>query len=172
MGKAILSVFVLFGVGVVPGWSQRPESSGQVPGPQPVQWEYRVLTKNQILELGKNELASGLNRVGGDGWQLVAVEPSQPPTFYFKRPRYSVAEQIEELQALMPRLELDVAVARERADWAERMARKGYAYEANVGVTNQQLKLAEFALDRAKKHLEALTPEPAKTSDRNPKPSK
>ena len=172
MGKAILAVFLGLTACVVPGRTERPAPPGQTVRQGSLQWEYRVLAKDQILELGKKQLTEGLNRVGDDGWELVAVEPSQPPTYYFKRPRYSVADRIEEMKALVARLELDVASARERADWAERMARKGYAYEANVTVTNQQLKVAELALDRVKKQLSALTTEPTKTPETDPRPAK
>ena len=37
-------------------------------------WEYQILTKEQIIELGKKDLTAGLNRLGEQGWELAAVE--------------------------------------------------------------------------------------------------
>jgi hypothetical protein len=68
-------------------------------GPKPasaVKWEYRALTKEQLLELGQKDLAAGLNRLGSEGWELVTVQqPSasergprraaRSAEFYFKR---------------------------------------------------------------------------------------
>jgi Bacterial type II/III secretion system short domain len=59
-------------------------------------WEYQVLTKEQVADLGKKNLAAGLNKLGDESWELVAVEAGSPPetqvgkpsgavTFYFKR---------------------------------------------------------------------------------------
>jgi hypothetical protein len=62
----------------------------------PPKWEYQVLTKEQVAGLGKKDLAAGLNKLGDESWELVAVEAASPPevqvgkptgpvTFYFKR---------------------------------------------------------------------------------------
>jgi hypothetical protein len=54
-------------------------------------WEYRVLSAAEVGELGKNDLAAGLNQLGGEGWELVSVEPRsrdfgvQSARYYFKR---------------------------------------------------------------------------------------
>jgi hypothetical protein len=62
----------------------------------PAKWEYQVLTHDQIADLAKKDFAAGLNKLGADGWELVAVEPrtdrdhgakpSGQAAFYFKRP--------------------------------------------------------------------------------------
>src|SRR5262249_25272463 len=64
----------------------------------PSKWEYRVLTKEQLAELGKKNLAAGLNKIGEEGWELVTVQsgPAReggargfsegPAEYYFKRP--------------------------------------------------------------------------------------
>jgi hypothetical protein len=44
-------------------------------------WEYRILMKEQIIELGKKDLTAGLNKLGEQGWELAAVETA----FIFKR---------------------------------------------------------------------------------------
>src|SRR5262249_34965896 len=58
----------------------------------PARWEYQVMTKEQVIGVGKKDLAAGLNKLGEDGWELVAVEPSQTTDrdrkdteYYFKR---------------------------------------------------------------------------------------
>jgi hypothetical protein len=68
------------------------------PGPK---WEYKVLTKDVIAELANKDFAAGLNKLGDEGWELVAVEPAQAGArgagaggrgareaeYYFKRPK-------------------------------------------------------------------------------------
>jgi hypothetical protein len=59
-------------------------------------WEYRVLTGQQVLELGKKDVTAGLNRLGAEGWELAAVRAAAPfgrrgggdeaAEYYFKRP--------------------------------------------------------------------------------------
>ena len=45
-------------------------------------WEYRVLTEEQVIALGKKDLAAGLNKLGDEGWELVTVGAH----YIFKRP--------------------------------------------------------------------------------------
>jgi hypothetical protein len=40
-------------------------------------WEYKVLTKDEILELGNKDFTAGLNKLGDEGWELIAV-PAAP----------------------------------------------------------------------------------------------
>ena len=68
------------------------------PGPK---WEYKVLTKDEIAGLSDKDFAAGLNKLGEEGWELVAVEPAQAGArgagaggrgareaeYYFKRPK-------------------------------------------------------------------------------------
>jgi Bacterial type II/III secretion system short domain len=44
------------------------------PGPK---WEYKVLTKGEIAELANKDFAAGLNKLGDEGWELIAV-PAAP----------------------------------------------------------------------------------------------
>jgi hypothetical protein len=83
---------LLVGVLLLGAWS--PAAVGEeAPKPKPAlgpKWEYRVLAKREVAELGKKDLAAGLNKLGDEGWELVAVEPqagrsSGQPTYYFKR---------------------------------------------------------------------------------------
>jgi hypothetical protein len=79
------------------GWTQRMIRRGFISEFQEPRatvkgkWEYRVLTKDEITELSNKNFAAGLNKLGEDGWELVAVEPgfSNPPgkpaEYYFKR---------------------------------------------------------------------------------------
>lgn len=66
------------------------------PAVQRSKWEYRVLTPSAIEELGgkgTGALAAGLNKLGDDGWELVAIEPGHVPPpvklsrYVFKRPK-------------------------------------------------------------------------------------
>jgi hypothetical protein len=58
-------------------------------------WEYKALTPSAVGKLAgedsKNKLTDGLNVLGSEGWELVAVEPAAPGvlgstnTYLFKR---------------------------------------------------------------------------------------
>jgi hypothetical protein len=37
-------------------------------------WEYRVVAKDQLLQLGNKDLAAGLNQLGAQGWELAGVD--------------------------------------------------------------------------------------------------
>ncbi len=37
-------------------------------------WEYQVLPKDRVIELGQKDLAAGLNALGAQGWELAAVD--------------------------------------------------------------------------------------------------
>ncbi len=173
MRMSNLAVVVVFAANLSPADAQPPGPWTGMYADRQTQWEYRVLTKEQLLDAGKKDVAAALNHLGSQGWELVTIEPgSAPPTFYFKRPRPRLAEQIEECKARIAGLELAVALARDRADWAERMTRKGNGSESNLTVANQQLKAAELALERTKKQLDALTAESNDHSKEEKKPSK
>ena len=78
MITAILRAVAFFVAGVfvlIPLAAFAQEAASAIP----VKWEYRVLSRDQIAELGKNDLAAGLNRLGEHGWQLVTVEPAFTP---------------------------------------------------------------------------------------------
>jgi hypothetical protein len=67
------------------------------PGLARPRWEYKVVSEADILKLGKDDLAAGLNKLGEDGWELVAFEKTR---FILKRQNSSAkmfpgsAEQI------------------------------------------------------------------------------
>jgi hypothetical protein len=52
--------------------TQAPKTGGAPPAAPP--WEYQVLPKERVLELGKKDLAAGLNALGAKGWELAAVD--------------------------------------------------------------------------------------------------
>jgi len=173
MRMAILAAIVVLAVNLSSTKGQPPRPRMEVDAQRQIQWEYRVLTKDQLLNAGKKDLAAALNRLGSQGWELVAIETAlAPSTFYFKRPRQSLAEQIEDYKARVAGLELAVALARDRADWAERMTRKGNGSESNLTVANQQLKFAELALERARKRLSVLSSESIDSTEDEKKPAK
>ena len=71
-----------------------------VPAPAPATsariWEYKVIDEHQLPKLpeGKGQLdeyqyrCERLNKVGAEGWELVAVQDNGVPmVFYFKRPK-------------------------------------------------------------------------------------
>jgi hypothetical protein len=84
-------------LGVLFAAASSPVTAGdeapQAKGAVAPKWEYQALSKEQVVAHGKKDLAAGLNKLGDDGWELVAVVPEGRPerragqaTFYFKRP--------------------------------------------------------------------------------------
>jgi hypothetical protein len=185
MRRAVPGRLVLFAVCIVGGTAQTPALAAQGTSGAQSQWEYRVLTKDRLLELGKKDVAAALNRLGDEGWELIGIEPpsaaepgsgatAKPATFYFKRPRSSTrsTEDAQDLKDIISRLEYDVELAREWASWTERMHRKGFRSQSHVSYAKQELKDLELALARAKRQLKALEPEPIKAPEKMPKSEK
>jgi hypothetical protein len=69
-------------------------------GGRPPKWEYKILPRADVEKLApkgaKNPLLEGLNALGDEGWELVALDPavnvvpgpdrkSTPASYYFKR---------------------------------------------------------------------------------------
>jgi uncharacterized protein (TIGR03067 family) len=80
-------------------------------------WEYKTLSGGEVLELGKSNLNNGLNRLGDEGWELVAVEADPEHarggarhvgnTYYFKRPKAAVAAAPQAKPAPRGELKID-----------------------------------------------------------------
>src|SRR3954453_8013720 len=106
MGRTItLAAVLLATVGTTAGAVVLAGQSGAAPAP-PLPagaraWEYKVLHEFQINQLGKQPagppgaaggrglLDDGIDSLGADGWELVAVAVTgnAPPRYYFKRPK-------------------------------------------------------------------------------------
>jgi hypothetical protein len=85
MRNLIVIALALGGLGAVTCLAEAPAGKA---ASRP-QWEYKTVTGDGLVELGKNE-QGGLNKLGDDGWELVAVTPGQGFTkvaYYFKRPK-------------------------------------------------------------------------------------
>lgn len=147
--------FVLVAVGIGIADSPRTVLSAE-PTPQPaVKWEYRIVSKDQLLELGKKDLVAGLNKLGDEGWELTAVEPA----YIFKRPKLT-AKQIEDLKRRVLQAQADVEGWKDRVAWSERMVKKGYMTERQLEADRSLLQAAEIVLDKARQELKALPTEP------------
>jgi hypothetical protein len=168
MRKVIPTGFILLTLVVMGGpWQTTARSAEAKPDTAP-RWEYRVLTKEQMLDLGKKDLATGLNKLGDEGWELVAVEPA----FIFKRPKGQIQKQAADLKSLIDLLETDVDALRDRVAWAERMAKKGFMSANQVQAERTELHRAELALDKARRDLKILVPEPKEPAEKERKPEK
>jgi hypothetical protein len=127
--------------------------------PKPIvgpRWEYRVLTKEQVLELGKKDLVAGLNRLGEEGWDLVAVEPAH----YFKRLKEQGIRQAEDVKRRIALLKEDLEMWKDRVTWCERMVRKGYMTETQLQAERAHLIAAELALQMTEKESKVVLPPP------------
>ena len=114
------------------------------PSPVPV-WEYKVLTKENVVELGQKDLAAGLNQLGRDGWELTAVDG----VYIFKRSPLSVPQ----LKMRLERMKADVEQWQDRAAWSARMANKGIVSRVRADADRARLRIAEISLESAKKEL-------------------
>jgi hypothetical protein len=153
-GVALLATLV---IGAAPITAGKPD-----PGPR---WEYRVLTKEQVLDLGKKDLAVGLNQLGGDGWELAAVDT----VYIFKRARGG--SQLEVIKARLSQAEAEVETRKERVAWSERMVRKGFLSTGQLQAEKSALQAAEIAVQKARRELEPfLLPEPKKAPEKDDKP--
>ncbi len=130
---------------LVPGIGQAPAQENAAT----LRWEYRVLSKQHVLDLGKQDLAAGLNALGDAGWELAAVDAA----YIFKRPRDAGRLREAARQRRMALIAADVDQWRERVAWAERMARKGFLSAQRVEADRARLQAAEAALDRARQEL-------------------
>ena len=131
-------------------------------------WEYRVLTKSEVLALGKNDLAAGLDKLGADGWELAAVEGQ----YIFKRLKGPDRRRAEELKRIVAVAEADADAWKDRVTWAERMVKKGYLTEGQLQSERAQLRLAELYLDAARQELQDLRPDPKPPAPKEPRPEK
>jgi hypothetical protein len=132
------------------------------------QWEYRVLSEEQVVALGKKDLAVGLNQLGHEGWELVTVGAH----YIFKRPKDLPQKQAAEIKRQIATAEADVEAWQERVNWSERMLKKGYLTEKHVETERAQLKKAETVLDLARMALKNLQSAPKEPEQKEPRPEK
>src|SRR6516162_9528887 len=147
MRHAISLGWVFLAAGVMAGTSQVTAFSDEARPAAAQQWEYRILPKEKILELGKKKLAAGLNKLGDEGWELVAIDGD----YIFKRPKHRMQKPIEDIKRELSLAEADVEMWKDRVAWSERMVKKGYLTESRVLAERALLKAAEITLDKAKK---------------------
>jgi hypothetical protein len=134
-----------------------------------VKWEYRVLTKEQIIDLGKKDLAAGLNKLGDEGWELVVAEPQ----YVFKRPKdQPERKSLAELQEQLTRAESDVVQWTERVAWTERMVKKGYLTNVQLEADRARLSQSTLVLDLARKALPKLPNNPKAPVEKDRQPDK
>jgi hypothetical protein len=156
---------VLLAVAVAGGTLQAAARAAEAkPGPG---WEYRVLSKKQVIDLGKKDLAAGLNQLGREGWELAAVDA----VYIFKRPRRSDKE-VEEVKRQVALRKSKVEQLRDRVTWAARMVKKGFLSEAQLQADRAALAWAEMALERARKDLATLPADPKGPTGKGRKPEK
>jgi hypothetical protein len=166
--KTTATRLTLFAVAVAGIASQvGAQSAEPKPDAAPL-WEYRVLTRDEVIDQAKKDLAAGLNKLGAEGWELAAVDT----VYIFKRPRER-ARTAAEIKNQITLLLADFELMQDRVAWAERMVRKGYLTDQQLRGEQTALKRAELALERARQELKALpaVPKPPLPEiDRKPAP--
>jgi hypothetical protein len=125
-------------------------------------WEYRVLTKEQVIDLGKKDLVAGLNRLGDDGWELAGVDGP----YIFKRLKGPDPNYVEQLKSQMTLAEADVENWKDRLAWSERMAKKGYLATNQVQADRMRLQRAEITLDLLRRTMQNLLPAPKEPGEK------
>jgi Bacterial type II/III secretion system short domain len=76
--------------------------------PTPVKWEYKVLARAAIEELGKNDFEAGLNKLGDEGWDLVVTSAGttaaarKASEYCLKRPKVSGTKENAKADAPKP----------------------------------------------------------------------
>jgi hypothetical protein len=164
--QAVSLAFALLLSGQAGGAPPAAASPPEGPPDAAPRWEYRVLTRDQVTELGKRDLAAGLNRLGDDGWELAAIDAA----YIFKRPKVRRGEQVADVRRRLALLASDVEVWQERVAWARRMARKGFLSDRQLDAEEVRLKLAERALGEAQRELKRLAPESDRPGEEKAKP--
>ena len=127
----------------------RPTAAGGDPGL--LRWEYRVLAKEQVLELGKKDLTAGLNHLGMQGWELAGIDNG----YIFKRRQTLGPNIVAELKQRLAAAEAEVDSRKARLLWTERMARKGFVSESRVEAERSLVTEAEMDADRLRRDLDA-----------------
>jgi hypothetical protein len=128
-------------------------------------WEYRVLKKDELLDLGKKDLAAGLNVLSNQGWELAAIDT----VYIFKRPKNATPRnlvlrnlnrnRIQDLKDQVSLLQSEVDRWKDRVGWSERMLRKGFLSRNELLNEQDWLRRAEVALEHAQRELKTLEPE-------------
>jgi hypothetical protein len=162
MRKAISTAVKLVAIMVVAAAFQLPARSAD----STPQWEYRVLTKAQLLDLGKKDLAAGLNKLGDEGWELAAFDSA----YIFKRPKVQKYSEVPKLRLKLA--EADVEQQRERVQWAKRMVKKGFLSANQLKDEERLLRELEIVLEEAEQDVKSMPTEPKKGTPSDRKPEK
>ena len=150
MHRAIVTGAMWLTIGLGAGSAQPPGVATKPNADAQRKWEYRVLTKDELPTTQAKDLAAALNRLGDDGWELVAAGS----TYIFKRPKNE--NRIEELRRRVRFLETEIDKFKDRVTWSKRMARKGFFSDNQLQFEEDLLKQVEDALDKAKADLKTL----------------
>jgi hypothetical protein len=162
MREAISTALKLLAISVVAAASQlTARSADSTP-----QWEYRVLTRAQLLDLGKQDLAAGLNKLGDEGWELAAFDSA----YIFKRPKVQKYAEVSKLRLKLA--EADVEQQRERVQWAKRMVKKGFLPANQLKDEERLLREFEIVLEEAVQDVKSMPTEPKKGTPSDRKPEK
>lgn len=164
MRQATRTAYVFLAVTAVSAAVLGPARPAEVTPEPGTRWEYRVLTKDQVLELGKKDLAAGLNTLGEQGWELSAVEPA----YIFKRPRPQ--RPLEELKRRVATAEADLEMQKDRAVWSERMAKRGFLGEEQLRREYERLKDREHTVERARREFQKFSGDTKGSPEKTPKP--
>jgi hypothetical protein len=164
-----LSIGTLFAAGFLAAMLHVDCASAQGNAGAPPRWEYRVVTKQQLLDLGDKDLAAGLNQLGAVGWELVAVDSA----YIFKRGRDRVSQYLAAVRQRLAVAESDAKSRQDRSAWSERMFRKGLLSENQAKADRAAQTAAELLVERTRQELDALlVPAPKQAPGKDTLPGK
>lgn len=164
MRKLNAMAFVLLAVVTVVQPSRVAASS---PSAAATMWEYKVLTKEQVIDLGKKDLAAGLNKLGSEGWELAGIDSA----YIFKRPMQP-SKDLADIKRQLAAAEANLGMQKERVSWSERMVKKGYITQLQVQAETLRLNDAQSNFEKLKKELETVSKKSKPAPEPNPKPEK
>lgn len=92
--------FVLLAVGVASlAWRASDAAAVPAPDARSFKWEYRAIPEADLINLSDEKtLEAGLNKLGNDGWELVAVRPTYYAAAVAKQDKVGVVYFLKRLK--------------------------------------------------------------------------
>ncbi|MGF1579946.1 MAG: hypothetical protein ACFCD0_11345 [Gemmataceae bacterium] len=149
MPKVPLTVIAILNVPLAIVFGFITQASAGGPKQKIPKWEYRVHTEKQVLALSKQDLTTGLNNLGNQGWELVAARPA----FIFKRLKQEKSladlnERVSEAEVRVERLKEDLTRSKKLVELGAESPAKVRELQLLEREARKSLLAAQKELDR------------------------